>query len=83
MPYADGIKEQLEYGRFGFESLEKLKKWFPKKDRRLLKKSDFEVVVYRVKKKHVRLGGKQVVFDYRSAKPVRKSRVLKEKLKRG
>lgn len=46
----------------GFESIEQLKNWFNSRELNLLKSLDFVIREYKVPKKNIRFGDKQVVF---------------------
>ena len=76
MAYDDGIGRYPDDHRFGFLSPKLLKKWFLSKDRKELKKSGFVCNVYRVPKKDVVIGRKQLVFDKKKIKFIRKSRAI-------
>lgn len=79
-PWTDGIKKTGLYNnetyRHGFIDTKKLRAWFVGKERRALKKAGYVCNVYRIPKKHVLEGKKQVVFPVKEAKFVKKSRVL-------
>lgn len=63
----DPFDEQLEFPNYyvcGFENMEKYRRWFSKQCRiKMANQSDFKLVKYLVKKKHVNCGENQVVFN--------------------
>lgn len=56
--------------RFGFKSKAQLRAWFNRLDRKLVASKGFYVRKYKVPKKWVSKGGKQVVFKPTYAEPV-------------
>ena len=67
-PYSDGISiSQGEY--CGFESMDKLRRWFWG-DIEWLRKKKFHVSIYRIDEGHVKIGMKQVVFNRKRAELV-------------
>jgi len=73
LPHSDGLGRIIpENHRYGFRTKSLMKEWFKEKDRENLRKNHFRCRVYEVKKKHVRVGRRQVTFD------ITKARRLKE-----
>lgn len=79
LPASDfsGDKKYPENHRYGFRDLRQLRNWFLKEEREALGKNGFVCRVYKVPKKRVVMGKKQLVFSADHAKFVRESRTIK------
>ncbi len=63
MPCNDGIKRiDIDKEVFGFETLDQLLEWFNKYELNILENNGFKISAYKIKRKFVKRGGKQVCF---------------------
>lgn len=55
---------------FGFKTLNQLEKWFDKKERKLLKQSEFVIVVYDAEKEYAYASRKQAIFNIKHSNKI-------------
>lgn len=67
-PYYECIKFKCEQHKFGFIDLNQYQEWFNEKWRFKFKKHNFRLNVYKVFKKDVLFGKRQIAFDFNKAK---------------
>lgn len=69
-PRNDGLSDFTGQHRFGFRSLEQLHAWFSPMERDALRAMGFSMAIYEVEECRVKFGGKQIAFEYSSARIV-------------
>lgn len=65
-PWEDGVltsRTGFDAYFFGFASMRDLRAWFSLRERKLLEDAGFHITVFRVPRKYVIVGGKQVAFQ--------------------
>lgn len=72
---SDGMYPTYEHS-YGFKNIAQFHTWFNKKERKLLHKYNYEIVTYRMLRKHMDYSDKQAIFEKEYSKAVKRQPII-------